>query len=301
SDRASPSRPTGRFLMAVELFVYSLAICLALLFFWSFKRLPQEGWQIIASVPMGKVSDDQWSGLNLTYYGFFIANSCVLAASIGLVLLRSIHLPISAILAIIGGLFALAVPSARLIAGLVEKKANTFTTAGACFVGSLTLPLIIAGLNTTLGREGGWSIPMIPALAVAAIAYAYGEGIGRLACISFGCCYGRPVERLHPFLQRIFNSVNFTFFGKTKKAAYEGGLEGQRVIPIQAITAVIYAAIALIGTYLFLTSHFVAATAVSVIGVQIWRSISEIFRADYRGAGRISSYQIMAIIMAFYV
>jgi len=287
--------------MAVGLFVGSMAIFFALLFLWSFRTLPREGWQIIASVPVGKTSGGQWNGLNLTYYGFFIANSSVLAAIMGFVLLRAIDLPITAILAVIGALFLVAVPSARLVAGIVEKKANTFTIAGASFVGLILFPAIVAGVNYGIGRDLGWSVPIIPTLATTAIAYAYGEGMGRLACISFGCCYGKPVDKLHPTLQRLFNTVNFKFSGETKKVAYEGGLEGIRVIPIQAITAVIYILIALIGTTLFLTSHFAAATAVTVTGAQTWRSLSEILRADYRGKGKISRYQIMAVLMIFYV
>jgi hypothetical protein len=37
-----------------------------------------------------------------------------------------------------------------------------------------------------------------------------------------------------------------------------------------------------------------------VLVTQGWRSVSEIFRADYRGEGRISVYQIMGIVAIIY-
>ncbi len=47
-------------------------------------------------------------------------------------------------------------------------------------------------------------IPVRPVLATIVAAHALGEGSGRLACISFGCCYGRPLDQLpamlHPWL-----------------------------------------------------------------------------------------------------
>jgi hypothetical protein len=289
--------------MASQIFITSLAVFFILLFTWSFRTLPDEGWQIIASVPIGKVSDNQWKGLNLTFYGFFLASSCVLAAIIGYVLLRAIQIPASAIFILVGSIFAVALPAARLIARIVEGKLHTFTVAGALFAGTLLAPGIIFAINYGFGYEAGTVIPMIPTLAAASIAYAFGEGTGRLACISFGCCYGKPIQFTHPLLKRFFENANFKFLGKTKKAAYEGGFEGIKLVPIQAITAIIYISIGLIGTYLFLKSSFVSATVVTVAGTQLWRSISETLRADYRGKGRgkISDYQIMALVNIIYV
>jgi len=289
--------------MATQLFISSLAVFFALLFTWSFRTLPEERWQIIASVPIGKVSGNQWKGLNLTFYGFFLASSCALAAVIGYVLLRAIQVPPYAIFALVGSLFLIATPCARLVARIVEGKLHTFTVAGAMFVGTLIAPAIVFGINSIFANDGGPVIPLIPTLAAAAVAYAYGEGTGRLACISFGCCYGKPVQRTNGLLRRFFDRVNFKFFGETKKASYEGGLEGIKLIPIQAITAIIYISIALLSTYLFLKSNFVGSTIVAVAGTQIWRSISEFLRADYRGKGKgkLSDYQIMAVVNIAYV
>ena len=40
--------------------------------------------------------------------------------------------------------------------------------------------------------------------------------------------------------------------------------------------------------------------AITIITTQIWRFISEFLRADYRGAGRISAYQWMALAGSVY-
>jgi hypothetical protein len=140
----------------------------------------------------------------------------------------------------------------------------------------------------------------MPAMAALAISYSYGEGMGRLACISFGCCYGKQLSKCAPCLQTLFGKRNFIFSGKTKKIAYESGLDGEHVVPVQAVTAVLYIATGISCTYLFLNTHYVVSFLVSVLVTQGWRSVSEIFRADYRGEGRISVYQIMGIVAIIY-
>jgi hypothetical protein len=103
-------------------------------------------------------------------------------------------------------------------------------------------------------------------------------------------------------LRRIFESANFVFAGSTKKVAYEGKLEGVHVVPVQAITAVIYTITALVGTYLYLQSYFVPALMLTMVLTQAWRAISEALRADFRGnAGILSAYQVMAILAIIYL
>ena len=55
------------------LFILSKALLLAPLFIWSFRELPDERWQIICAIPVRKMADGSWQGLNLTYYGLFNA------------------------------------------------------------------------------------------------------------------------------------------------------------------------------------------------------------------------------------
>ena len=84
------------------------------------------------------------------------------------------------------------------------------------------------------------------------------------------------------------------FSGQTKKIAYASDLEGEKVIPIQIITAALYSISALLGTWLFLNGFFALALAETLLVTQVWRILSEFFRADFRGSLRITPYQLMA-------
>lgn len=286
--------------MTDEIFVLALGIFFSVLFAWSFKTLPGEQWQMIASVPVRK-NGAAWEGVNLTYYGFFNANSYLLAVLIAFVLLGSLGMGTAAILSLTVLLLALCIPASRLLAWAIEKKAHTFTVGGASFVGIVAAPFLMQFLNRLAGDGPGFNIPVIPAMAALAIAYAMGEGTGRIACISFGCCYGKPLRDCSPFWRKVFAKRNFVFRGETKKIAYEGNLAGAEVVPVQGITVVLYTAVCLLGIYMFLNGWYVF-TLVSIIFVtQGWRFFSETLRADYRGGGRISAYQVFAVLAIAYV
>ena len=64
-----------------------------------------------------------------------------------------------------------------------------------------------------------------------AIAYVLGESIGRLACLSFGCCYGMPLRDAKPPVARLFKNHNLVIGGSTKKAAYASGLADEPLDP----------------------------------------------------------------------
>ena len=64
---------------------------------------------------------------------------------------------------------------------------------------------------------------------------------------------------------------------------------------VQAITAVISTTVGLISLMLFLMGYARGAYLMAVVGTQAWRFASEFIRADFRGGGRISAYQIMAL------
>ncbi|HKQ75394.1 MAG TPA: prolipoprotein diacylglyceryl transferase [Blastocatellia bacterium] len=288
--------------MTIELFIISLAIAFAACFAWAFNQLPRERWQMIAAVPTAKSESGDWRGLNLTFYGFFQATANVFAVATVFVLLGAINIPAAQAFVLISAILVVCWPSSRLIARAVEKKAYTFTIGGAIFVGAIVAPWLIHLINATTPEWLGGRLPVIPSVAAGAIAYAFGEGLGRLACISFGCCYGKNIERLSPRLRRVFESISFRFVGATRKAVYEGGLEGARVVPIQAITSCVMTLIALTGSYLFLNAHYVAALISVVTATQLWRFVSETLRADMRGkAKKITAYQAMALVMIVYV
>jgi hypothetical protein len=268
---------------------------LSIYFWWGFKVLPGERWQVVASVPSSKTEQGLWRGINFTWYGLLSANAYLVAVTVLLVLLGSIGVSPLGTAVLAAGMLCCCVPASRLVARVVEKKTDTFTVGGAVFVGILITPFVIMLINRFLGGKLGFHIPIMSAYAAIAIAYAFGEGLGRMACISFGCCYGKPLASSSGLLKRLFTGRGFVFFGSTKKIAYAGGLEATEVIPIQAITAVFYTVCGLIAAVMFLTAHHLGAFLLATIATQGWRSFSETLRADYRGEGNISAYQIMGM------
>lgn len=286
--------------MNPSLFFLLLVLLLALYLGWGIKVLPGERWQFFAAMPLRQGADGLWAGLNLTWYGLLTANAYGVAVAVLFLLLGAIGIPFTGIAALAILLLAVCVPASRLVARVVEKKAHTFTVGGAVFVGVLLAPGIVLIVNRILGPELGFQLPLPAALAALVIAYALGEGLGRLACISFGCCYGRRLSDAPLWLQRSFAGRCFIFIGKTRKIAYAGGMEGEKVLPVQALTAILYSGCALVGIYLFLLAHFASAFLLTLSVTQGWRVLSEILRDDYRGSGRFSAYQIMGLVAILY-
>src|SRR5215467_8660358 len=246
-------------MISSEAFVLSLGVLLGSLITWAFKRLPDERWQFIASAPIVKDSSGSWHGLNFTYYGLLTANALVFGVGLLMVLLGSLHVPTTVTLTLIFAVLLLCLPAAKWVARLVECKRCTFTVAGAFFVGIFITPAVVHCFNLVLPEIGLLTIPLVPVLAGVMIAYAFGEALGRLACISFGCCYGKLIWHVPAVIQRTFGNACFIFWGDTKKAAYESELSGQPLVPIQAVTAVISTFGGLVGVLLFLSSQWVAA------------------------------------------
>jgi prolipoprotein diacylglyceryltransferase len=283
-----------------EVFVLCMLSLFLLMLRWACRTLPGEGWQIMGSVPITKNDSGTWVGMNLTYYGLFVSIACVLAVAIFLLLMGAIGVQAKISLLIVSALLGLCVPASGILARLVEKKHHTLTVGGASFLGVLMTPLVLWCADEIAASTVHEHVPMVPAMASLAIGYAVGEGIGRMACISFGCCYGKPLSECHGLTRRVIGQYNFVFAGATKKIAYESGLDGEPVVPIQAMTAVVYVAVGLGAMLLYLRSNYCAAFAVSMIVTQTWRALSENLRADYRGGGTISAYQIMAAVAVVY-
>ena len=183
---------------------------------------------------------------------------------------------------------------------IVEKISSVFSVGGAAFIGILLAPWTVWFSNATLGRFLGSEIPVLPVLAAISVGYAIGEGLGRLACISFGCCYGKPLHASHPLLRKLFARWHFVFHGETKKIAYAGNLAGEKVVPIQGVTAILYTGVGLVGTLLFLHNAYITALLLTLATTQIWRAFSETLRADWRGEGRFSIYQMLAVFSVLY-
>jgi len=282
-------------------FVFALALGLFALIAWGVRTLPAERWQMLAAVPVAKSADGSWRGLNLTFYGFFSATGNSFGFAVMLLLLAAVGVPATAGLVLVAGVILLCVPSSRLVAGIVERRRNTFTIAGAAFVAAIALPLLLIALRPLVWRLFHRDLPAMPIFAAAAISYALGESVGRLACLSFGCCYGMPLRDANPALARLFRKHNLVIQGSTKKAAYASGLAGEPLIPVQAITSAVFALSGLAGVALFLLQRFRLAALIPVIASWGWRACSEWLRADYRGTSRISVYQLMAIVSLIYL
>lgn len=277
------------------LFVLLLAgSCYAMLS-WGVRTLPRENWQILAALPRHREAGENWQGLNLTWYGLLTANAYLAATAILFLLLGSLAVPLPAVLAVAVLMTGVCLPAARLVAWLVEGKAHTFTVGGAVFVGTLAAPWLIGLCNLLPWEQPAPVLPVLPTLAAIVIAYAFGEGLGRLACLSFGCCYGMPLDACHPRLRAVFARRPLVFSGSTKKISYASGLEGTPVVPVQALTAFLYVTCGLTALWLFLEGHFSAAFALGIIVTQGWRVGSELLRADYRGEGKMSAYQWMGL------
>lgn len=275
-----------------ELFVFCLALLFTVVMAWAFRILPRDGWQMLATLPIRPLGNGQWQGVNLTWYGLLTANAYLVGLIMLIVLLGAAQVPINGVILLAVAMLLICVPASRLMARIIEGKAHTFTVGGAVFVGILTAPWVIELIQVNSGYE----LPVLTTLAAIGIAYAFGEGLGRLACISFGCCYGKPVSECRPAFRRLFSRWHFAFHGETRKICYASGLEGQPVVPVQAMTAILYVGTALLGVELFLYGHFALAFTLALLITQLWRVFSEFLRADFRGNKKFSAYQVMGLL-----
>jgi hypothetical protein len=281
--------------MSRLLFIAVIGTITSLYLSWGFRNLTRENRQILASMPGEKMENGFWKGVNFTWYGLLCANSILFSAALYLVLSASVGVPVHYSLPLMAILLSILLPSARWIARFVEKKKHTFTVGGSVFAGIVLAPLMIIFFNAFLSLTTGFNYPVAGVLASMAVSYAFGESLGRLSCISFGCCYGKALTDVHPFLRKIFRRHPFVFTGHTRKACYASGLEGVETLPVQAVTSVIYAVSGTVGLAMFLWGSPGAALLETLLVTQVWRVLSEFLREDDRGSGRLSAYQIMGL------
>jgi len=281
---------------ANSLFVLGLVALVSAILAWGLRVLPRENMQILATIPLRRIDGDLWRGVNLTWYGVMQMAGMVFAVALTLVLATAARVPTFALVLVIGVMLVVALPAAGLVARLVEHRRGTFTVGGAVFAAALVLPWTTLALDVLSGSDH--AVPIISAIAVT---YPLGEGIGRLACISFGCCYGRRLDDCGPVLRAMFAWRPAVVVGSTRKAAYDGQCEGVPLVPAPALTALVLSFAGLIGVPLFLDGDFRAAAVLSLSVAFLWRFASEFLRADYRGKGRLSAYQWMALACLVYV
>jgi hypothetical protein len=277
------------------IFTAALAVFFAAFYAAAFRILPDERWQIFASIPLRKTGEGTWSGVNITYYGLLTSTGYTIAFVIFIMMMTAAGVELKSLLILSSCILAMFIPSAKIMAYIIERKKHTITIGGAVFVMFISAPWIIAGVNAISGYiETGHTGEGV-FLSSLITAYAFGEGFGRLACISFGCCYGRAVSGMPGFFQRLFSRFNFIYTGKTKKVSYHDHMDGVETVPVQAITAVLYTVSGIAGLYLFLRGYYYHSFFISLTVTQLWRFLSEFLRADFRGGGVISAYQIMSL------
>jgi hypothetical protein len=283
--------------MTNGIFVLLLAVLVTPLLGWACRVLPGEQWQIMATIPASKEEGAAgiWQGSNITFYGLLLATGGMLGAVTYCFLLAVAGMPLAAVFALTGGIMAASLLAAKGIARLVERKKNTLTVAGGATAGLYLMPVAVWLVNH-LFPEQTRIMPLLPVMAALATGYIIGEGVGRLACISFGCCYGKPLAEINGIAGRFFSRFACVYYGETKKIAYASGLTGVKVVPIQAVTAFLYVHTGLAGIYFFLEGRFAVCFALTAVFALVWRVFSERFRADYRGQGRVSAYQVMAVV-----
>lgn len=282
-------------------FLSFLALTTGVVLYWGFRCLPARHWQFAATVPRFNAQTGQWQGHNLTWYGLITASACLFAVVLILALLGGIGVSLHAAMLLAVLLLSVCLLAAKGVAAVVEGKAHTFSVGGAAFVGFVLAPGVIVAVNRLFSEHLDGALPLLPTLAALSAGYAFGEGGGRLACISFGCCYGKPLSRCGLLLRVLFRRWHFIFFGDTKKIAYAEGLEGQPVVPVQALTAIVYCGAGFAATVLFLTGYYAAAFLVASLVTQVWRAWSETLRADWRGEGGVSAYQVLSLLILPYV
>ncbi|TKB76137.1 MAG: prolipoprotein diacylglyceryl transferase [Nitrospira sp.] len=286
--------------MASSLFVLGLMAGCILLLRWAWFALPQGEWQMVAALPVARRTAHSWQGLNLTYYGVWTATAVASAFAMFCILLGSLGVSVETAAVLGAILLAVCIPAAKGLAHVIEGKAYVFTVGGASFVGFLIAPTVIWGWGHPGAGGPGGPLPLLPTLAALAIAYAFGEGIGRLACISFGCCYGKPLTICSPVVRRLFGTRAFRFASPTQKAVYQAGLVGEPLVPIQGVTAGVCLGAGVLAIIFFLAGWFHAAFATAALVTQCWRVASEWLRADIPHQWMFSVYQTMAAINALY-
>lgn len=278
----------------IGLFVTSIS-------YYGITRFPSKDRQFLASIPLKRNEDGSFQGLNVTTYGLMNGIAYTFGTSIFLFLSSSSKTDAGMIILSVLVILLICIPASKIVATIVEKKYNTFTVSGGSFVGGVLSPIIFYIFLYLHYKDSNIALSKtLILLGAISTAYLFGEGLGRLGCLSFGCCYGSRVDSLKGGLKIILSKFYTKFYGDTKKVAYEGGLEGEKTVPVQTIAVIFLNSISLFSTILFLNEFFISSFLLSVISAQLFRFFSEFLRSDFRGNRKITVYQIFSIIIIFY-
>ncbi len=160
---------------------------------------------------------------------------------------------------------------------------STLRSSGT-YYGGLLLALVASALYLRRAKLPTWSVADLAAPGI-----ALGQAIGRLGCLSAGCCYGKPT--------RLPWGITFT-----DRYAYEnvGVPLNTPLHPTQ-----IYEAVATFLLFLYLTwrlsrKHFTGQVVLEYLAsYAVIRFIVEFFRDDERGFvlnGLLSTSQLIAVL-----
>ena len=86
---------------------------------WGFKTFPRDR-QFLAAFPEKKIESEEWTGVNLTYYGFLVATGLIVAVFVNFMLLGGLGIPLFESLVLVCSVLFVSVPSAKIVAYFVE-------------------------------------------------------------------------------------------------------------------------------------------------------------------------------------
>lgn len=235
--------------------------------------------------------------LGLHTYGLFIlAAFCsafiyvhLRAQKIGLHPDRLIAIYVAAAIGGIAGgrlLYAIAVDWERTIA----NPLTLFQPAGFAVYGGVIGGTIAVAIVAVVGGIRPWKLADIAAPSV-----IIGMGVGRLGCLSAGCCHGAVIDGYHPqhgLLPSSFDGGQFWLssdapFLATEFASGNGGVSRLTDVPLyptQTWAAVSLLALAAFLAWLWNRRRFDGQIAALTLMLEpIFRISIEAFRADHRG------------------
>jgi Prolipoprotein diacylglyceryl transferase len=283
-------------IFTIELGVLVLASLAVVVFRWGFRNLTSEGWQIALAVPARVNGADGrfWPAVNFTTYGVISSIAYALSLLLFIFLVGAMAQPLLPAAVFVGLLLAVGVPASKIVARWVEGIPG-HTIGGAVFAVLVTaIPAMLA--TQWLAQAFRWdSFDAAVVIAAACIAYVLGEAIGRLACLSFGCCYGRPIDECTSLQRALYSGVTETYRGRYKKIAYAGGLTDRPVVAVQSIACTVLFVVFLVSLWCFWKGMTTASIVLALGLSQLWRAYSEQLRADFRGREGFTVYQAMAI------
>ncbi len=288
-------------MMHLPIEVGLLLLCLIAwpIFRWGFRNLPGEGWQIAWVIPARNPSGDglSWPAVNITFYGVISALAYAVAAFAYLFLMAAFGQSLVGASVYAGILLAIGVPASKWVNRVVEGQAG-HTIGGAVFtVIASALPALWL-TQWCVGLVGEVRLDGLIAVTCASASYVLGESIGRLACLSFGCCYGKPISQCTSLQRALYGPSATVYRGRMKKIAYASNLDGEPVVAVQSIACVLLFALFVVVVWLLWRGHAPFALVAAISGSQLWRAYSETLRADFRGRDGFTVYQGMALIGA---